>query len=589
MVLSKAKAGAALVLMLAVNGTGVGVLAAAGELKNDVPRRPPAAEGPRDGARARPGLPAAWAGRWVADPFAGATEVEVKHFSKTGGAPHTYHLKDPMVVAQVVKAARITAIQNGVFTGCIPSARVTVRHRDADPFNVSFTGDCTLSCDFGTFRLDEGFFDALDRAVSDDAKRSVRLREFLPDVPANNPWPPAGKPTARSLASGFTSLEVTYLLDGRLHTTQVGDEKTLDALHRALTVLITGKVTAERAQSRNMRVVCKDRAGFYFQVENATTVYDFNVGKFTLAPAFFEALNKEVSRRASCAIDVTADNNALPEKLRPKADDFRRQLADVTAMRRTVQRDGKEEAIAVTDPKEIAGILENLRWAEAPAHDLKLPNRDRAVELTLKGGKKVTLTYLNPGTNCQDATLAAAVPVLGDLVEVSGRGQLWIDNQFQGRFDNVRFERECRAKEARAAATSRLVCRDLPAFLKLVVSVGAQYADERDAQVMGCLTDDRARAVIDLLAGGTFERLDWDDRRWEEELSGLDERKAGGLDLAPGLGFSLPVVVRGAKEMLIPGCGRLTFADSPLAKLQKAIDPEKPDTVKLLPRPKARE
>jgi RNA polymerase sigma factor (sigma-70 family) len=586
MFFSKWKVAAALLLALAAVGTGWGVLARDGsEPPKSPPEQPPAERSKEEAARTA--LPKEWAGRWVTEPFAGAESIEVEHYSM-GGRPRVYHVTDAKKVAAVVKAVKITGIDNGMFPGCKTPANLIVRRRDGSTFYAGIMGRDGLTTDTGTVTLDEGFVSALGRAVSDDPKAPVDLTELRPagNDTVNSP-PKQARP--ESLESGFASLDVTYLLNNKLHSTRVNDKATLDALHKTLAVRKTERLTNERAESRNMQVVCKDGTSFYFQVHDRETIFDFNVAKFTLAPAFFDALNKEVSKRAGCTIDVTADKNDLPEKLVRKADEFRKMLDELVAVSRTVKREGKEETVAVETAGELAELMKHLRWVEAPPHELKLPKWDRSAELTLRDGRKVTLTFLHPGKNSEDAATASTMPVLSDIVEVSGLGQMWIDNQWEGRFDNVRFDREQRAKELRDAETTHRICRDLPTFFKFVISVTARYREGKDGEIRGPVAPDEGRAVLALLAGARFEKLDWTEERWEQEVTDLVEGGAGGLDLTPGLGFSLQLVVSGEKEILIPTCGRLTFADSPIAKLQKAIGPDQPDKVLLLPRPKAGE
>jgi RNA polymerase sigma factor (sigma-70 family) len=588
MSLSKIKVGGAVVLILALIGAGVGAWArSGGEPPPPVPAPPPA-ERPREEAAARAALPAAWNGRWVADPFAGAESIEVRHFHDGGGPPAVYRVTDPKKVAEVVKAAKVVGIQNDSFLGCIAVADFTVRRRDGSTFNASFSpgGGC-LSCETGTFTLADGFFTALERAVSDNSDKPVKLREFLPAAPGTF-VKPAPAPDAKSLTSGLKSLDITYLVNDQLHQTRIADEKTLDALGKALTVLKTDRVTNERAESRHMSVVCKDGGEFYFQIPGRDVVFDFKVGRFTLAPAFFDALNKEVSRRAGIDIDVTADANPLPDRLRKQADKFLDIVKSTQVLRQTVKRDGKEETIVIDDPKEVADMVGRLRRVEAPPRELKLKKWDRSVELTLKDGKKVTLTFLHPGENSAEAESMSAMPVLRDLVDVSDFGQMWIDNQWQSHFRDLDFDHKGKDKDRRDRETSRLVCRDWPAFCKLVIAVGAHYEEEK-SEIMGQLPAKEVPGVLALLAAGKFEPLDWSDERWEKEERDVFDRGAGVLLLAPGLGFDLNLVVSGEKEMLVPGCGRLTFADGPVAKVRKAINPAAPEKVQLLPRPKVKE
>jgi RNA polymerase sigma factor (sigma-70 family) len=586
MFLSKIKIGGAVLLMLALVGAGLGAWARGGGEPPRPAPEPPRAERPKEEPAAKGDMPAAWAGRWLANPFAGAESIEVRHTHEGGGEPQVYRVTDPKKVAEVVKAAKIVGVQNDVFAGCIPSATVIVRHRDGTTFSAGFSGGGCLYCDTGTFMLDDDFFDVLDKAVSDNSDKPVKLREFLPANPGIF-VKPAPAPTAKSLASGLKSLQITYLVGGELHQTRIADEKTLDALAKSLTVLKTEAVARERPESRNMSVVCKDGADFYFQVPGRDVVFDFNVGRFTLAPAFFDALNKEVSRRAGLDIDVAADKNPLPERLKERAAKFLDIVKNTQTLRRTEKRDGKEDTIVIDSPKEVTDLVARLRRVEVPPRELKLPKSDRTIELTLRDGKKVTMTTLDPGKNSEEAESMAAVPVLSELVEVSGFGQVWIDNQWSSRFNDLAFSHKREEKQRRDVETSRLVCRDWPTFCKLALAVGAHYAEGKE-ELMGSLPAEALPGVVALLAAGKFERLDWNDERWEKELGDVYDRGAGELKLAPGLGFHLPLIVAGEKEMLVPMCGRVTFTDSPIAKIQKAINAEAPEKVQILPRPKVK-
>jgi hypothetical protein len=541
-------------------------------------------------------------GRWLANPFAGAESIQVRHSRLGAGgisndvivgliptAPgsRVYRITDAKKVADVVRAARITGISNDVFVGCVPTAEVIVRHRDGTAFRASFARGRCLSCDTGTFTMDEGFFAALERAVSDNGKAPIQLREFLPAAPAAF-VKPAPRPSPKSLAGGLTSLEVTYLVGNHLHVTRIADEKTLAALGKALVVLKTEALSRERAESRHMTVVCKDGASFYLHIPSRDTVFDLRVGRFTLAPGFFVALNKEVSRRAGFDIDVTSEKNALPGRLQTRATAFLDLMKKVKALRRTVKRDGKEETVVIDDPKKVEQLVGQLRRVEVPPAHLKLSKWGRSIELTMRDGKKVTMTFLDPGKDSEKAEAMAAMPILSQLADVSGFGQVWIDNQWWGHFDNLKFEQQMKEKARRDVETSRLVCRDWRSFCRLVIAIGAHYKQDR-SELRGDLPAREVPAILALVAGGKFQRLDWTDDRWEKELRDLFERGAGEVQLAPGLGFHLSLVVSGEKEMLVPMCGRITFADSPIAKLQKAIDPGAPDKVHLLPRPKAKQ
>jgi hypothetical protein len=140
-------------------------------------------------------------------------------------------------------------------------------------------------------------------------------------------------------------------------------------------------------------------------------------------------------------------------------------------------------------------------------------------------------------------------------------------------------------KQRRSQETANLVAQDLPAFLKQVLNVVAHYG-QGDKKLTYCMSAVESRPIIDVLAAGKMERLDWNKDRWKRELDALFKREAGSLDLTPGLGFYLMVVVSGEKEILVPMYGRLTFASSPILTIQKAIAgrEHEPETIQLLPR-----
>jgi len=583
MSLSKVKMSGVLLLALAAIGTGLGVWAYGGG-EPPVPRAeqpPPRLTGPKAG---KPGLPAAWAGRWVADPFAGAESIEVRHSQTGSGVPRVYQIQDAKAVAAVVKAAKITGIRNDVFVGCIPTARLIVRRRDGTTFPASFAGDTALSCDTGMFTVDDGFITALNRAVSDLAEAPVNLMEFLPAPPGTfiKPAPP---PSPKSLATGFTSLEVTFAAGGKLHRTRITDEKTLDTVAQALAIVKVEPLPKEPVEVCGVHVVCKDKAVFRLQFRARERLVDNDVGQLRVTPAFVAALNKVVSKRAGSDIDVVARNNPLADGVVRRSAEFRKLLEGARSLRYTEKRDGRKETVVVDDPKELAEIVNRLSWVEATPRELKLPKEDRSIDVSTKDGRTVTLQFLQPGINYVDAEAEGPVPFLGEIVEVPGIGQVWIDNQWHGRFADLGRERQRKAKERRDAETSGLVCRDLPAFCRLVVSVSVSYRQGKQ-EVDGILPAEDGRAVLALLAAGTFEPLDWSEERWEKELGDLEERGPGEIDLTPGLGYHLSLVVTGEKEMVVPMCGRLTFTESPLSKLRKAIDADKADSVELLPRPK---
>jgi hypothetical protein len=392
------------------------------------------------------------------------------------------------------------------------------------------------------------------------------------------------KASDRSLTAGFTSLAVGYSVDGRLHRARITDEKTLNRLHKALFIVRRDPAPPGKVGGNELTITSKDKSVFRGHVESGTEFFDFDAGKFTVQPAFLEAVGKEVNRLEGRDIELLAENPLTPQQAKRGAE-LRELLAGVRSLRFTAAYKGGSRTVLVDGPGEVADLIKGLSWVEVSLVEPNLPKGERLVELTLKDGKAVEVTLLKTG---DDNEAVGAAPLMGDLVEVAGFGRAWIDNQWKYRFPTYVQAKEQEAKERADQETAELVCRDLPAYFKQVINVVAAYR-EGEGQLNEALSADRSRPILEALAGGKYEKLNWTRERWQKELDDLSGRGAGGLDLTPGLGFSLPVVVAGDKEMLILMCGKLTFDRSPIATVRKAINGEKPDAVELLPRPKGKE
>jgi hypothetical protein len=579
MFLSKFKTGAALLLALAVVGAGLTVLVRGGggpdrPAPEQPPQPPPAAEG-------KPALPAAWAGRWVVNPFAGAESIEVVHSRRGPGGVHTYQIKDPRALATLLKAVKITGAQNDMFPGSIPTAHLTVRREDGTSFATGVENATCLSTSYGLLFLDEEFIAALGRAVSDDPKQPIDLLEFLPALPEPAPMPrPA--PSARSLTAGFESLGVQYVVGRRLHEARFNDDKTLAALHKALTIVKQEEAPKKKALPPNscgLTIFSKDKSVFNGHTLGADQVLDSDAGLFTLRPDFFKLLREEVSRAEGREIDLGGDN-APTERQVKRAAELRELLAGLRSIRFTHKQADKDETVVVNKPDEVKAFVKGLAWVEVPVKEYAVTKGDHFLDLETKDGKTVAVTLLNGPVE--------AYPLVADLIDVAGFGQVWVSNRWKNAIQDVVFKRRQAAKERRDRETARLVGRDLPLFMKQVVNVVAHYR-EGESEIAGNLGTDESRAVLAVLAAGKWEQLDWTEDRWQKELAALGERAPGEFDLTPGLGFYLPVAVSGEKEVLVPFCGKLTFTDSPIARLRKAINPDKPDTVELLPRAKAKD
>jgi RNA polymerase sigma factor (sigma-70 family) len=581
MFLSKLKFGAVLLLALAVIGTGLTVLVrGGGEPARPVPEQPLPPRSP-EAAGDKPALPEAWAGRWVANPFAGAESIEVVHARLGPGGVHTYQVKDPKAIATLLKAVKITGFQNDMHPGSIPTAHVTVRRKDGTTFAAGVEDATSLSTTDGLLYLGKDFIATLGRVISDDPKAPVNLLEFLPSLPEPKPQPRVA-PSARSLTAGFESLGVQYVVGGRLHEARFNDDKTLAALHKALAVVKQEEAPRGKGlppNSRSLTIFSTDKSVFNGHTLGEDQLLDHEAGLFTLRADFFKVLTKEVSRAEGREIDLGGDN-APTERQAKRATELRELLAGLRSIRFTHTQGDKAETVVVNQPDEVKELVKALGWVEVPVKEHALTKGDRFLELETKDGKTVEVTFLNGPVG--------TYPLLGDLIDVAGFGQVWVSNSWKTVIHDVVFKRRLAAKERRDRETTRLVGRDLPLFLKQVVNVVAHYR-EGESEITGNLGRDESRAVLDVLAAGKWEQLDWTEDRWQKELAALGERAPGEFDLTPGLGFYLPVVISGEKEVLVPLCGRLTFAGSPIAKFRKAINPDKPDAVEVLPRAKAKD
>jgi RNA polymerase sigma factor (sigma-70 family) len=587
MFLTKLKTVAAVALVAVVLvGAGVGVFAAVGR-DGKPPAEPPPRQ--RDEPPARPALPKEWAGRWVADPFAGAESIEVRHLPEVGKRPPagggaTYVIDDPKAIAALLKEVKIEGVHNDIAVGSIPPAHLTVRRKDGSTFRAGIESSGWLSCDGGFIYLDEQFFTALNRQLSAQQKEKVDVLKFLPAPPepppaAQPPQPP--QPSARSLAAGFESMTVHYSVNKRLHEARITDEKALNRLHNALTVVRQEDTPKGKVGGNSLMIRSKDKSFFDGRILSGTEFFDFNAGKFTVTADFLKGVGKEAGRLEGRDIDLLKDN-PLTERQSKREQEFRKLLGDVRSLSFTVARQPKNQTVVVDQPDDLAKLFMRLLWVEVPVREQKFDKGEPLVELTTKGGKKLAVTRLKTGT---DNGRVECAPLLGELVEVEGFGQLWIDGSWRGGLDLYADQIWHEAHEREEMETAALVCRDLSTFLKLVLNVVAGYR-EGESQLQGRVSADGSRAIIAALSAGKLEKLDWTRERWEKELGGVLERGAGELDLTPGLGFKLTVVVSGDKEMLIPMVGRLTFEKSPVAAIQKAINADKPNDVELVPKAK---
>src|SRR5262249_45487003 len=196
--------------------------------------------------------------------------------------------------------------------------------------------------------------------------------------------------TAKSPATGITSLEVNYTFGRQLHRARITDEKVLADLQKALVVVKTEPAKGLLAQSRNLQIVCKDKSALYGHILSPDVFFDFNAGKFTVQPGFFTALSKEVSRLEGFPVDVTGQN-VLPEKQVKRGEEFLRLVAEAKSLRYTEKEGGR--AVKVEEPAEAAAFVKQLRWVTVPAREQKAEKAGRSVEVTPKDGKPLTIEF----------------------------------------------------------------------------------------------------------------------------------------------------------------------------------------------------
>src|SRR5262249_23274088 len=147
----------------------------------------------------------------------------------------------------------------------------------------------------GEVYLRSGFFTTLNRQLSAQEHRPVNVLEFLASAPMPEPPPPV-KSSARSLRAGFNSVTVEFTVVKQLHRAIIKDRKTLDELHKVLTIQKQESSFGEKRQSRTLIIESKDGSTFYGDILSPTIFCDSNAGKFTVAAAFLTSLNQHVSK-----------------------------------------------------------------------------------------------------------------------------------------------------------------------------------------------------------------------------------------------------------------------------------------------------
>jgi RNA polymerase sigma factor (sigma-70 family) len=577
MMFGKGKIAALVFLILAAAGTSAAVLA----MRAQPEKQPdaPAPEKPRPAA-ARPPLKKEWQGRWDANPFAGTTAIGVEHRA-LGGPWRTQRIDDPDKVAALMKLLTIRAFRNDFAQGNIPASQLTFHKKGKESFNVTLDSQGTFQSLQGSeIYVDPAFLAGLQRQLADRDGQEPNLTQFLP-APPKKEQPPATPTTLETLQAGFKAFTVQYLRGRQLREAHLTDRMMLDELEKSFVVLehvpdkgIKGLPSQSFVAVPKTEVNQHWPRGHFLDREH---LFVWDIGRLTVKPSFVKTLNEQLSRLEGRAVDVLGDNKP-PREETERERKARSLLQGARAFRYT---DAKGLEVVVNSRKEVEEFIKALTMLEASAGEWKAKPSGVVVEVTTARGEKVRLKYFETGADNEKVGVA---PLGGDLVEVVGIGQVWLDRQWRYRFMTLFSQRRMEEHQQRILETTRLVGADLPAFLDQVVNLVAYYR-EGESQLSQWVSADASRPILAAMKIARIEKLDWTEERWRAEGEKLEKRGAGSLDLVPGHGFSLPVMFSGEKELLVPMVGRVHLENdiTPLVKRAVEQDPDRAKVLRLLP------
>jgi RNA polymerase sigma factor (sigma-70 family) len=583
MLLTKWKIGAVVLLALAATGTTAVLFAQRQPPQKQVNPAPVPAKAPavpKAEADARPPLKKEWQGRWVANPFAGTTSIEIVHSRSQGGAPRTYLIKEPQTVAALMKQLTIGAFQNDIARGNIPSAILTFHKKDKTSYKVCIASDGTFQCmGGGEIHVHPAFLTALNQQLAGSDSQPIDLTKFLPSPPVKKPAP-TPPPTLDTLKTGFQSLRVQSYGRGRAPWEgHITDRKALEELSKSLTVIECKE--KELAKGMPYRAQCTavpkgeaNPSSLLVYIMDRQHLFIPDLGLLTIKPSFIKTLNEHLSHLHACTVDILGENQPTEEQTKRERA-FRELLNGASALR-CIEK-GKKEVV-VDRREEVEEALKALKWVETPARKYKADAEDAVIEVTTAKGDKVRLAFLRRGEDMD------VFPLVANLVEVSGFGQMWLDGHWKDSFRFLAERREMESRERRQMETLRLVSRDLAAFLKQVVNLVVGYR-EGESELVAWLDAERSRPVLEAMEVEKVEELSWTRQRWQAEMEKLQQRGASTMELTPGIGFSLPVVLAGDKELLIPMYGRVYLKMGIADKLRQALqdNPDKAHSIQLLP------
>jgi RNA polymerase sigma factor (sigma-70 family) len=567
----------ALILLTAVAS---GTLAVMSSRRQQPDAKPALAEAPA-AAKAdplpRPPLKKEWVGRWQSNPFADTVAIEVLYSEKK------YEINDARKVAALMEQLTIYSFHNGMVRDFPMFAHLAFYKKDGRGIGVWLGEGPVFSGLGGEMSFDPAFLVALGREFCDEKGKALDLLHRPNEAPANEDLTPVKALTLASLANGFDSFHATYFRGSRLRTAHITDRKMLDQLAAALRVVKQERDKAPKEDPpQQVTFVPKGETegdaihGGAILDREHIVLSDF--GCLTVKPSFVETLNKQLSQLEGRSVDVLGKNEPPPEELRRE-----QELLEALRSARRFRIRGGNGDIVVDRPEEVKKLAESLKWVETPARGLPL-ERARTYSLEVTTAKDVCLRLTHLDTGLQNKKVSVN-PGDSKLCDVSGYGPMWLDDSFFEEIHGYAGHREAEEEQRRKKETFRLVCEDLPGFMKQVHNIVAFYRQD-NGTVLQCLTSDPSRPVVELLQRCRVEKLAWTKEQWDNEIKKLEKRGAGAIVMTPGIGFELALQIAGEKELLVRGFGRLHLPSSIDGPLRHAIesDPKKARKIQVLPR-----
>ena len=512
---------------------------------------------------------------WDEEPFADAIAIEIKLSDE-----REVRIDDPKEVEALMAKLEVTSIQNDISMGLIPPARLVFHQKDGTTRSVSVAGDSEWLHGGGIVKIHPRFTKAVNAYLSAHFGEPVDMTVFkLPERPKPKPW------TVEDLDAPFTSLEVEYGLGGNAHRLQVTDPDLVAELRALFRV-------EQRIEKDQYPFAPLDHYGFRTGVDlhladgrELGTMYfgehqlsHHSLGLLHVAPAFFERLERHVAEREGCPVDLFVEN-PLPEA-RVKQAALRMGILGAAELTRVeIDPGAGGKVLVIEDAATLKALRDTLRRAFAPREEPTLPVTGRVVRLHFEDGTTHTVHEL-------EREASPLRPFLCDVVRIEGVGCLWISDDW---FDEL--EQLLRGRSSDEAAAKRLeqtldVLQDVPAFFERRLSLTAHWRTPEHGY-MHTFSRDETRALCNGWGKASFEPIAKDTPWWQTALEGARGRRAGSIELSPGLGFTLSLIPIDAHTALVPGAGKLVFEGAPFAALVKrlaAFDGVTQEEIEMVPR-----